>query len=54
MDLSTMTLCELKPEDIQNNMDQLFIIVKKPEFICLTCARSAADKKNLCNSSAIA
>lgn len=54
MDIRNSTLCELKPEDIQNSKEQLFAIVKNPQFVCLNCARSAAEKKNLCNPETIA
>jgi len=45
MDIRNSTLCELKPEDIADNKDLLFTIVKNPQFVCGNCARSAAEEK---------
>lgn len=42
------TLCEWKKNDIKKNWKGYVKLVKKAEYVCEKCGRSAADKNSLC------
>ena len=48
------SLCGWNKKRIAQDMEQLCAIIREPSFVCGNCARAAADRKRLCNPTAIA
>ncbi|MFO7654319.1 MAG: hypothetical protein R6X25_10920 [Candidatus Krumholzibacteriia bacterium] len=46
-------LCNWKPARIEKDLDKVRKIVARPRFVCLKCARAAADRKHLCKPETI-
>ena len=45
--------CKLNRRDITEHLGEIHNLVTEPKFVCRSCARSSADKANLCKPSAI-
>ena len=45
--------CKLNRRDITEHLGEIHRLVSEPKFVCRSCARSSADKANLCKPAAI-
>lgn len=45
--------CKLNRRDITEHLGEIHRLVSEPKFVCRSCARSSADKANLCKPDAI-
>ncbi|MBW3697691.1 hypothetical protein EK599_18560 [Vibrio sp. T187] len=45
--------CKLNRRDISEHLGEIHSLVTEPKFVCRSCARSSADKNNLCKPAAI-
>ena len=45
--------CKLNRRDITEHLGEIHSLVTEPKFVCRSCARSSADKDNLCKPAAI-
>ena len=45
--------CKLNRRDISEHLGEIHRLVSEPKFVCRSCARSSADKANLCKPAAI-
>lgn len=45
--------CKLNRRDISDHLGEIHRLVSEPKFVCRSCARSSADKANLCKPAAI-
>lgn len=45
--------CKLNRRDINEHLGEIHRLVSEPKFVCRSCARSSADKANLCKPAAI-
>ncbi len=41
-------LCGVSKKDIEQNLEDLLPVLKKPKYVCTQCCRTAKAKKNLC------
>lgn len=48
MDITKQCLCDLKPAEIAENLEQLKKLVAEPRFICGNCGRVSSSEANLC------
>lgn len=46
-------LCKMNHREIRSELGDIEKLVTKPNFMCLSCARSSSDKASLCKAKAL-